>query len=122
MPRSRRVSPWPGPSMASVCIPRRANSSPAKKMLISLALSMPLTMTTVGAGPSTGALIGHLDELDVRMAQPDAGMIAAVGLASPFALFIARENEALGVVIVVAGAQVTVAGGVLAALAGRRVG
>src|SRR5260370_7345034 len=56
------------------------------------------------------------------MAQPDAGMVATVGLASPFALFIARQDEALGVVVVIAGAQIVVAGGVLAATAGRFVG
>ena len=38
-------------------MPRRANSRPAKKMLISLQLSMPLTITTVGAGPVTGAFM-----------------------------------------------------------------
>jgi hypothetical protein len=31
-------------------------------------------------------------------------MIAAIGLASGFALFIARQDEAFGVVVVVAGA------------------
>ena len=50
MSRMRRVSPMPGPSMHSVLKPRRANSRPQKKMLISLALSMPLSTTTVGAG------------------------------------------------------------------------
>ncbi len=38
-------------------MPRRANSRPAKKMLISLQLSMPLTTTTVGAGPAVGAFM-----------------------------------------------------------------
>src|ERR1700693_1151431 len=56
------------------------------------------------------------------MPSPDAGVIAAIGLAAPFALLIAGQDEALGVVIVIAGAQVIVAGGVLAALGVRRVG
>ena len=69
-----------------------------------------------------GARIRHLDELDVGMAQPDAGVVAAIGLASPFALLLARQDEALGIVVVIAGAQVTVAGGVLAAGRGGSVG
>ena len=63
----------------------------------------------------SSAIVGRLDELDVGMPQPDAGMIAAIGLAAPFALLVARRVEALGVVVVVAGAQVVVAGGVRAA-------
>ena len=64
-----------------------------KKMLISLALSMPLTTTTVGAGAvarrlheqrrQRGALVRHLDELDVRMAQPDALVPDFIGDAAP---------------------------------------
>ena len=59
-------------------------------MLISLALSMPLSTTTVGAGPELwrlheqrgqrGALVGHLDEFDVRVAQPDALVPDLVGV------------------------------------------
>src|SRR5580698_5972426 len=112
MPRMRRHSPWPGPSMASTLKPRRANSRPAKKMLISFALSMPSTITTVGAGPVTpapfheqrrqgDALVGHLDELDVRIPHPDAGVIAAVSAPAPGALLLAREDEALGVVEII---------------------
>src|SRR5260370_29592306 len=56
------------------------------------------------------------------MAQPDAGMVATAGLAPPFALSSARQDGALGVVVVIAGAQIVVAGGVLAATAGRFVG
>ena len=119
----------PGPSRQSVLKPRRANSRPQKKMLISLALSMPLTTTTVGAGPGAlrrheqrrqrGALVGHLDELDVRMAQPDALVPDLVGVGALRLLLGAGRDEALGVVVVDAGAQIIVAGGDLAALGER---
>jgi len=57
MSRILRVSPMPGPSRQSVLVPRRANSRPQKNTLISFALSMPLSTTTVGFGPSPGAFM-----------------------------------------------------------------
>jgi hypothetical protein len=86
---------------------------------------MPSTITTVGAGPVTpapfheqrrqgDALVGHLDELDVRIPHPDAGVIAAVSAPAPGALLLAREDEALGVVEIIAGPQIIVTGARLA--------
>ena len=100
-------------------------------MLISFALSMPLSTTTVGAGRTLGAFmnsagrvvpsIGHLDELDIGMAQPDALVPDLVGVRALRLLLRARRDEALGVVVIDAGAQIIVAGGDLAALRQRRV-
>ena len=62
-----------------------------------------------------GAFIRHLDELDVRMAQPDALVPDLVGVRALRALFRAGRDETLGVVVIDAGAQVIVARGNLAA-------
>ncbi len=100
-------------------------------MLISFALSMPLTTTTVGRGPGSGGLheqrgqggafVGHLDELDVRLAQLDARVPDLVGVRALRLLGRAGLDEALGVVVIDAGAQIIVAGGDLVAVRQRRV-
>ena len=68
-----------------------------------------------------GALVGHFDEFDVGMAQPDALVPDLVGVRALRLLLRARLDEALGVVVVDAGAQVVVARGDLAALRERLV-
>src|SRR6185503_3562683 len=69
-----------------------------------------------------GSLVGHLDEFDRRFAQADAGVPAMIGFFGLRSLFRARRDEALGVVVIDAGAQIVVAGGDLVALGHRRVG
>ena len=65
--------------------------------------------------------IGHFDELDVRMAQPDALVPDLVGVRALRLLLRARIDEALGVVVIDAGAQIIVAGGDLVAFGQRLV-
>ena len=68
-----------------------------------------------------GALIRHLDEFDVGMAQPDALVPDLVGVRALGFLLGARRDETLGVVMIDAGADIIVAGGHLAASGQRRV-
>ena len=66
-----------------------------------------------------GAFVGHLDELDVRLAQPDALVPDLIGVRALRLLLRPGHDEALGIVVIDAGAQVIVAGGDLVALGER---
>ena len=66
-------------------------------------------------GRQGGALVGHLDTLDIGITQPDAGVIAAEGALAGSALLGAGPQKALGVVEIIAGAQIIVARRVLVA-------
>ena len=66
-----------------------------------------------------GAFVRHLDELDVRLAQPDALVPDFIGEGALRLFLRAGHDEALGVVVIDAGAQVIVAGGDLVILGER---
>ena len=68
------------------------------------------------------ALVRHVDELHVGMEPLDRGVIAAQRLAIHRHLLGTGRDEALGAVVVVAGAHVVIAGGDLPAFRRRRVG
>ena len=81
MPRMRRLSPWPGPSMASVLHAAAGELEPAEEDAHLLGVVHAVDDDDGRrrrAGRlheqrrQRGAFIGHLDELDIRMAPPDA--------------------------------------------------
>ena len=131
MSRMRRVSPMPGPSRQSVLIAAAGEFEAAEEDAHLLGVVHAVEHDHGRRGPVAwrlheqrgqgGALVGHLDELDVRMAQPDALVPDLVGVRALRLLLRARRDEALGVVVIDAGAQVIVAGGDLAALGQRLV-
>src|SRR5476649_409839 len=91
MLRSRKVSDWPGPSIASVLMPRLAKSSPAKITLIFLGVvhaveqhdRRPLTAPSAFDEICRQArtFVGHLHPLDVRMEPVHRRLIATQRLA-----------------------------------------
>src|SRR5436853_400580 len=66
-------------------------------------------------GRQARGLVRHLDALDLRMKPIHGALVAAQRLAIDRELFLARRDETLGAVIIVAGAHVLIAGGDLAA-------